>query len=59
MGTFLLYSIYANNFCVVKNKEKKIMVNAILVDAFNEAFIKDDVANMLGIRVTFQVGRSS
>ena len=59
MGTFLPYSIYANSFCVVKNKEKKIMVNAILVDAFNEAFIKDDVANMLGIRVTFQVGRSS
>lgn len=32
---------------------KKIMVNAILVDASNKAFIKDNVANMLAIRETF------
>ena len=38
----------------LKSNGKKIKVNAILDDACNKTFINENVANILGIRETFQ-----
>ena len=41
----------------LENNGKKIKVNATLDNASNETFINENVANILGIRETFQTGQ--